>query len=39
MRSSGWNFTSTTLKRAEIEGAALLRIAVTGIAVKFIAAG
>jgi hypothetical protein len=35
----GLEFHIDDVKRAEIEGAALLRIAVTGIAVKFVAAG
>jgi uncharacterized protein YbjQ (UPF0145 family) len=35
----GLEFHVDDVKRAEIEGASLLRIAVTGIAVKFIAAG
>ena len=35
----GLEFHIDDLERAEIEGAALLRIAVSGIAVKFIAAG
>jgi len=35
----GLQFHIDDVKRAEIEGASLLRIAVTGIAVKFIAAG
>jgi uncharacterized protein YbjQ (UPF0145 family) len=35
----GLEFHIDDVKRAQIEGASLLRIAVTGIAVKFIAAG
>jgi uncharacterized protein YbjQ (UPF0145 family) len=35
----GLEFHVDDVKRVEIEGAALLRIAVTGIAVKFVAAG